>query len=140
MPRRSLGHGIPSRRGRAPGWPPILLALVALAACTSEPAVSDPVPPSEARTLEPVRISYSTQDGVFFWGMVSQVFERTDLLERSGLEGEFVRCNNSPDLAWSVVHGDADVSLITTGVMGVTMICGRPYKLVSTLGAGGAMP
>jgi ABC-type nitrate/sulfonate/bicarbonate transport system substrate-binding protein len=116
-------------------------------ACSGEPAAPPPeAPPPAAEpaaelpaavALDPIRISYTIHDGVFFWGMVSQVFERTDVLRRNGLEGQFVRCDNSPGLGWSVVYGDADVSLITTGVMGVTMICGRPYKVVSTLGSGG---
>ncbi len=124
---------------------PLLLLLAALGCSAEAPptpasepplAASEP-PPIADPQLASVRISYPTQDGVFIWGMVSQIFERTDLLQRNGLRPQFVRCDDSPDLAWSVVHGDADVSLMTTGVMGVTMICGRPYKIVSALGAGG---
>jgi len=120
-----------------------LLALPAL--CCQQRAQEAPQPaptapaPAEAPApeLQPIRISYPTLDGVVMWGMVGQVFERTDILERNGLEGQFVRCSDSPDLSWSVVHGDADVALITTGVLGVTFLCGRPYKLVTTLGGGG---
>jgi ABC-type nitrate/sulfonate/bicarbonate transport system substrate-binding protein len=99
-------------------------------------ACDNTAPPDTAK-LEPITIASATKDGVVPWGMVNEVFERTNVLEKNGLRGSFVHCDDSPDLLWTMIHGDVDVGLITTGVMGSLTVAGRPYELISTSGAGG---
>jgi len=108
--------------------------------CSTTPMASPALPP---RNLTQISINYPVMDGVFIWGMVGQVFERTNVLELNGLKGLLQQLKDSTETTATFLRNKSDVSLNSTGGICYAIAMsnaqrGTPEpRLIAILGAGG---
>jgi ABC-type nitrate/sulfonate/bicarbonate transport system substrate-binding protein len=82
-------------------------------------------------------------DGVFIWGIIGQIFERTNILEINGLKGDIQALKDSTATTAYFLKNKTDISLNSTGGISylIAISNARPGipqpKLIAILGAGG---
>ncbi|MBI4802563.1 MAG: ABC transporter substrate-binding protein [Elusimicrobia bacterium] len=84
-----------------------------------------------------LRIGYAVDDGVIVWGEVGQIFERTNILEKNGIEAEIKRYKTTRDILPAIFRNEIDVALTATGVALCSIIADQPVKIAALLGGGG---
>jgi len=84
-----------------------------------------------------LRIGYAVNDGVIVWGEVGQIFERTNILKKNGIDAEIKRYKTTKDILPAIFRNEIDVALTATGVVMCSIIANQPVRIVSLLGGGG---
>ncbi len=83
-----------------------------------------------------IRIAYPAV-GTLINGQIGQIFERTDVLSRNGLEGEVIAFQYGPPMMEALLSGKVDVAL--TSEQNVVLLLGKgfPSRVIAGLGSAG---
>ncbi|MCM2266926.1 MAG: NrtA/SsuA/CpmA family ABC transporter substrate-binding protein [Elusimicrobiales bacterium] len=90
--------------------------------------------PASAEKLK-VRIAYPNA-GALINGQIGHILEKTDILERNGLEGEVVAFPYWPPMQEALVAGSVDVAIASEANF-VNIASKFPCKLIGTVGSAG---
>lgn len=106
-------------------------------AALSAAGCSDAPPPRGRGASNILRIGYATDDGVIVWGEVGQIFERTNILKKNGINARIKRYPDTTDMLRAIRKNEIDAALTATGVVMCAIIADCPVEIVALLGGGG---
>ncbi|OGS12402.1 MAG: hypothetical protein A2234_02885 [Elusimicrobia bacterium RIFOXYA2_FULL_58_8] len=89
----------------------------------------------DCAAAEKIRIGYPSA-GSLISGQIGAILERTDILERNGLEGEVTPFLYGPPMQEALLAGHIDVAL-TSEANFVNLAAKFPCKMIATLGSAG---
>ena len=122
----------------------LLLIPVFISRCNAPGEKPEPVkaPVTANKELVQISINYPLHDGVFMWGIIGQIFERTNILELNGIKGEIQPLKDSIETTVACLNHKSDISLNSTGGVSLMIAMAQAkqlpaVRLIAVLGAGG---
>lgn len=78
-----------------------------------------------------LRIAYTTEDN-FMTCALGQILERTDILEKNNLKGEFTLYLNSFEAMWSLIEENIDVIIVPDETLVSIILSGPPVEVIAS--------